>query len=152
MQKADVFIGNNYQFANFVNGVWLNFSPGSQKLIQRATSHGDMHSPPHRILMFAHVRLEGVSCGSFSCMNSLVAFLYLISLHDGGQLIFVFLWFNLFTLQLIPMPVLYGVFLYMGITSLGDVQVSSSSVIVSTAITININIIIIILIIQSEIC
>src|SRR6218665_1027013 len=30
---------------------------------------------------------------------------------------------QLFSLQLIPMPVLYGVFLYMGITSLGGVQV-----------------------------
>jgi len=30
----------------------------------------------------------------------------------------------LFLLQYIPMPVLYGVFLYMGITSLGGVQVA----------------------------
>jgi len=43
--------------------------------------------------------------------------------------------------QLIPMPVLYGVFLYMGITSLGGVQVSFGFVLCMLTLTVKSNLV-----------
>ena len=61
-------------------------------------------------------------------LNNIAGYLFIEHTISGSpiscilyDLITAFLYF---LMQFIPMPVLYGVFLYMGVTSLGGVQVS----------------------------